>query len=227
MRRICEVADIHPETLYQRIDFSYRQCKVFVANREQALLDGMKVARLYIAVDRQDYTVNWSNQHDKRNVIMHSVGSADHGSGYVFGMHLDFDPTIDPAHVEADASAQNDHAISYPFRRYARLWLKSDYTDYIHQRRRMKKRIDRMKDVSSEIAETYAPCLNDWMWKRHSHKHSTLRYHPKGCRCILNIHSTVISSISNACLVELKNYDSSSIRNLASVPRACLLFAMK
>lgn len=227
MRRICEVADIHPETLYQRIDFFYRQCKAFVANREQALLDGMKVARLYIAVDRQDYTVNWSNQHDKRNVIMHSVGSADHGSGYVFGMHLDFDPTIDPAHVEADASAQNDHAISYPFRRYARLWLKSDYTDYIHQRRRMKKRIDRMKDVSSEIAETYAPCLNDWMWKRHSHKHSTLRYHPKGCRCILNIHSTVISSISNACLVELKNYDSSSIRNLASVPRACLLFAMK
>ena len=155
MRRICEVADIHPETLYQRIDFFYRQCKAFVANREQALLDGMKIPRLYIAVDRQDYTVNWSNQSDKRNVIMHAVGSADHGSGYVFGMHLDFDSSIDPAQIEADALVHDDQATSYPFRRYARLWLKSDYTDYIRQRRRMKKRATRMKDVSNDVAETY------------------------------------------------------------------------
>jgi len=122
MRRICEVADIHPETLYQRIDFFHRQCKAFVAAYERPLLEGKTIPRLYIAVDRQDYTVNWSNQHDKRNVIMHAVGSADHGSGYVFGMHLDFDPSIDPAHIEADAVAHNDHATSYPFRRYARLW---------------------------------------------------------------------------------------------------------
>ncbi|MDP2762110.1 MAG: hypothetical protein Q8O64_17220 [Sideroxyarcus sp.] len=155
MRRICEVADIHPETLYQRIDFFYRQCKAFVASYERPLLEGKNISRLYIAVDRQDYTVNWSNQHDKRNVIMHAVGSADHRSGYVFGMHLDFDPSLDPAKIEADAAARNDHAINYPFRRYARLWLKSDYTDYIRQRRRMKKRVARTKDVSNDVAETY------------------------------------------------------------------------
>ena len=51
MRRICEVADIHPETLYQRIDFFYRQCKAFVAAHEKPLLEGMAIPRLYIAVE--------------------------------------------------------------------------------------------------------------------------------------------------------------------------------
>ena len=140
MRRICELVEIHPETLYQRIDFLYRQCKIFTAAYEHQLMDGKTIPRLYIAVDRQDYTINWSNQHDKRNVIMHSVGSADLHTGYVFGMHLDFDPSLDSAKVEADALVINDHALSYAFRRYARLWLKSDYNDYIRQRRRLSKR---------------------------------------------------------------------------------------
>ncbi len=156
MRRICEVAEINPRTLYQRIDFFHEQCKAFVAAHERPLLEGMAIPRLYIAVDRQDYTVNWSNQHDKRNVIMHAVGSADHGTGYVFGMHLDFDPSLDTDQIEADAAALNDQAISYPFRRYARLWLKSDYTDHMRQHRRMRKRKSGVaRDVSADVADTY------------------------------------------------------------------------
>ncbi|MDO8706493.1 MAG: hypothetical protein Q7J84_16255 [Sulfuricaulis sp.] len=155
MRRICEVADIHPETLYQRIDFFYRQCKAFVAARERALLDGMPIRRLYLAIDRQDYVVNWSNQDDKRNVVLHAVGSADDETGYVFGMHLDFDPSLDPAVIEQDAAARNDHALSYPFRRYARLWLKADYTDQVRQRRRAQKRASRSGGVTADIAVAY------------------------------------------------------------------------
>lgn len=156
MRRICEVADVHPETLYQRIDFLHRQCKAFAAAYERPLLEGMAIPRLYIAVDRQDYTVNWSNQNDKRNVIMHAVGSADHGTGYVFGMHLDFDPSLDSSQIEADAATRNDHVLSYPFRRYARLWLRSDYTDHIRLRRRMSHRKGgALKDVTTDVADTY------------------------------------------------------------------------
>lgn len=161
MRRICEVAGIHPETLYQRIDFFYRQCKAFVAAHERPLLEGMSIPRLYIAVDRQDYTINWSNQHDKRNVVMHAVGSADHSSGYVFGMHLDFDPSLDPAQIEADAAARNDQAISYPFRRYARLWLKADYTDSLRRFDRLKKRKKGItKDVTSDVMDAYDTLAN-------------------------------------------------------------------
>jgi hypothetical protein len=145
----------NPKTLYQRINYFYEQCKAFAAANERPLLEGQAIRRLYIAVDRQDYTVNWSNQDDKRNIIMRAVGSADHGTGYVFGMHLDFDPSLEPALIEADAVARNDHAISYPFRRYARLWLKSDYTDYIRQRRRMVKRTGRARDVTNDVTDTY------------------------------------------------------------------------
>lgn len=156
MRRICEVAEINPKTLYQRIDFFHEQCKAFAAAHERPLFEGMAIPRLYIAVDRQDYTVNWSNQHDKRNVIMHAVGSADHGSGYVFGMHLDFDPSLDPALIEADAAVRNDQATSYPFRRYARLWLRSDYTDHMRQNSRMRKRKNNVaRDVTTDVADTY------------------------------------------------------------------------
>ncbi len=157
MRRICEVADINPETLYQRIDFFYKQCKAFACANEQPLLQGKAIPRLYIAVDRQEYTINWSNQHDKRNVVMSAVGSADQSTGYVFGMHLDFDPSLDPAQIEADATARNDHAISYPFRRYARLWLKTDYTDNIRRHGHGKKRkaAALMRDVTTDVEDTY------------------------------------------------------------------------
>lgn len=54
MRRICEVADVDPKTLYGKIDFRYRQCLYFIADREGRLLDGMPIRRLYLGCDRQD-----------------------------------------------------------------------------------------------------------------------------------------------------------------------------
>ncbi len=71
------------------------QCLKFAANRERALREGMEIRRLNIAVDRQDYVVNWTQREDKRNVVLHAVGSADNESGYVFGMHPNFDPALD------------------------------------------------------------------------------------------------------------------------------------
>lgn len=134
MRRICEAVEINPATLYQRIDFFYRQCLAFAANRERRLLDGsLRIPRLYLAVDRQDYVINWSNQDDRRNVTLHAAGSADDTTGYVFGMHLDFDSSLDRQVVEADAIARGDYAQPYAFRRYARVWLQEDYTDALRQ----------------------------------------------------------------------------------------------
>ena len=127
-----------------------------VCVRARAPIARRKTYRSFICiVDRQEYTVNWSNRHDKRTVIMHALGSADEVSGYVFGMHLDFDPSLDAAKIEADALAINDHAVSYPFRKYARLWLKADYTDNIRLARRAKRRVVKASDVSKDVADTY------------------------------------------------------------------------
>lgn len=132
-KRICETADISMPTLYNKIDFLQRQCLSFAANRERKLLEGMPIKRLYLGVDRQDHTINWTDSADKRNVVLHALGSADNDTGYVFGLHLNFDPTIDPSEVREKAIDYGDYNLKAPFRRYARVWLPSDYMEAVHK----------------------------------------------------------------------------------------------
>jgi transposase-like protein len=126
-RRICEIADIAPGTLYPKLDFLHRQCLAFVGHREQRLLQDFSIPRLYIGIDRQDYIVNWTQRQDKRNVQLTAVGSADNATRYVFGMHLNFDPDAEADVIEHEAAALKDGEVQMPFRRHARLWLASDY----------------------------------------------------------------------------------------------------
>ena len=139
MRRICEVADIGPESLYGKIDFIHRQCLAFAAHREHHLLAGMTIPRLYLGVDRQDYVVNWTRHADRRNVMLHAVGTADNNTGYVFGMHLNYDAAVDSEAVEKDALTTGDYQAKPPFRRYARYWLKADYSVAVLRASRRKK----------------------------------------------------------------------------------------
>lgn len=155
MRRICEVADIGPESVYGKIDFFYRQCLAFAADREQRLLNGMAIPRLYIGVDRQDYVVNWTRHEDRRNVMLHAVGSADNATSYVFGMHLNYDGELDSDIVEADALAVGDYQAKQPFRRYARCWLKEDYSEAVRYQASRKKKVGLglQSDIEAEYAE--------------------------------------------------------------------------
>ncbi|HXY54816.1 MAG TPA: hypothetical protein VEM40_09130 [Nitrospirota bacterium] len=129
LKRICEAADISMPTLYDKIDFLHKQCIEFASIREKELLNGMHIRRLYVAIDRQDYVINWNRSLDKRNVVLSSVGSADSTTGYVFGMHLNFDPVADPVAIEYDSEGLKDYEKRAPFRKYARLWLRQDYDD--------------------------------------------------------------------------------------------------
>ena len=155
MRRICEVADIGPESLYGKIDFLYRQCLAFAADREKRLLNGMPMSRFYIGVDRQDYVVNWTRHEDRWNVMLHAVGSSDNATGYVFGMHLNYDATLNSESVEADALAMGDYQAKLPFRRYARCWLKEDYSAAV-RKQAMRKRIASglQGEIEAEYTET-------------------------------------------------------------------------
>lgn len=155
MRRICEVADIGSEGLYGKIDFLYRQSLAFAADREKRLLAGMAIPRLYIGVDRQDYMVNWNRREDRRNVMLHAVGSADNGTSYVFGMHLNYDPALDSDVIEMDAIAAGDYQSKLPFRRYARCWLKQDYMASLrNSTARRKKKVG--QNLQGDIESVYA-----------------------------------------------------------------------
>ena len=48
-------------------------------------------------------------------------------SGYVFGMHLNFDPGLTGELVNQEALVSGDTTLAPPFRRYARVWLNVDY----------------------------------------------------------------------------------------------------
>lgn len=158
MRRICEVADIGPEGLYGKIDFLHRQSLAFAAHREAHLLAGMPVSRLYLATDRQDYVVNWNRQEDRRNVVLHAVGTADNATGYVFGMHLNYDPVLDAEVVERQAAAAGDYQAKVPFRRFARCWLKGDYVAALKSSpaaRRKRAGSDLNGDIDATYAEAF------------------------------------------------------------------------
>lgn len=129
MRRICDVTGLHPKVVYDKFQWIHRQCELFAGDRERRMFEGaVALPKMYVAVDRQQYVVNWSKRKDKRNVMLAAIASADLTSGYVFGFHLNFDGEADPTQVEADSLAIGDAALSPPYRKYARIWLPDDYT---------------------------------------------------------------------------------------------------
>lgn len=105
---VFEMAELDPKTIYGKIAFIHRQCLAFSGDRELRLLQGMTLPKMYIAVDRQAHNVNWSSRRDRRNVVLNAIASADLESGYVFGFHLNFDPSMDPLQVEREANAAGD-----------------------------------------------------------------------------------------------------------------------
>ncbi|MCF4114467.1 MULTISPECIES: helix-turn-helix domain-containing protein [Dethiosulfovibrio] len=130
IRRICEILSLSPSTVYRKIDFIHRQCLGFVAKRENEWAK-KGCQRVYVSLDRQDYTINWKKKTDRRNVVLSAIGSADNETGYVFGMHLNYNPSLDRTQVNEDALHCGEAMVPLPFRKYAHLWLDCDYEDSI------------------------------------------------------------------------------------------------
>jgi LSD1 subclass zinc finger protein len=126
LSRIVSIFGISWEVLYNRIDFIHTQCLAFVANRENKLRD-MSIDRLYLSIDKQEYEINWTDRKDKRSIVLAAMASADNATGYVFGIHPNFDYSLDKVAIEADALRINDASLPDPLKKYARLWLEADY----------------------------------------------------------------------------------------------------
>lgn len=157
LKRIMEVVGISASTLYGKIDFIHQRCLMFAATKERNLRE-LTIPRVYISVDRQDYLINWSEASDKRNIVLSALGSADNDTGYVFGCHLNYDPRYEAMAIERGAKELGDHDIPRPFRRYARYWLSSDYTESI---KRNGQRKAAKKQLLLKVKTTY-----DAAWER-------------------------------------------------------------
>lgn len=127
LSRIEEVTGLDCKSLYGKINFIHRQFMLLAQNREKTLLEGFSLPKMYVAVDRQMLMVNWNSRKERRNVQLNAIGTADLSSGYVFGMHLNFDDGVDPNQLDALAQQAGDYLTPEPYRKYARFWLKPDY----------------------------------------------------------------------------------------------------
>jgi hypothetical protein len=133
LKGICDIYGITMDTVYRKIDFIYSQCNRFLEARESRLLKGMVLPKMYLAVDRQYYAVNWRIRKNKRNIILYGVACADNRSGYVFSNDINYDFSIDPGLIELEAEKNEDYKKNIPFRRHARLWLMKDFIAAVKQ----------------------------------------------------------------------------------------------
>jgi transposase-like protein len=152
MRRMCELADITMYTLYRKIEFIHRQCIAFAAIQERQMME-LAIRRLYLSVDRQIHLVNWNRADEKQNIFLNAVGTADNKSGYVFGIHVNYDSYIDANQVEQNALECGDNSMLVPFRRYARVWLAQDYMDALEKNIRLREGYK--KDLKNSIQDVY------------------------------------------------------------------------
>lgn len=127
IRRIVKLLGISTSVLYTRLDFIHRQCTLFAGERERALMDKKDLGSRYISVDRQKLLVNWASKKTRKNTTLLSIASADQDSGYLYAANLNFDPDLDEDEVLGDMPRFGDHKLRLPFRRYARVWLESDF----------------------------------------------------------------------------------------------------
>ena len=156
IRSMARVADVSPQTVYDKLDFIHRQCLAFQADREGRIA-AMGLRRLYISSDRQDYVLNWSTRHDRRNTQLTAIASADNRSGYVFGMHVNFDSSIDTERMEAEAIVAGDFDKAEPsFRKFARLWTTPDYAESkLDDPTELPERVHDTGDVRRDVAAGY------------------------------------------------------------------------
>lgn len=129
MRRICEVLDLNPATLYNKLSYLAEVASQHIAQYEQKMLsEGFNLRRAYVSIDRQDHLLNWGSQLDRRYTALGAIGAVENASGYILALQLNFDPECNPQDIEADAIAAGDYDVPRAYRRNARLWLRRDHT---------------------------------------------------------------------------------------------------
>ena len=73
----------------------------------------------------------------------------------MFGLHLNFDPSLDPATVAKDAESSGDLVVKIPLRKNARVWLPRDYQDAANASLKRRK-AETYGTLPEDIEQTYA-----------------------------------------------------------------------
>ena len=91
---------------------------------------------------------------DRRNVELSTYSTVDVDSGFILGMHCNFDGRVDPFEVNMEAFEIGDLDVPEPFRKYGHYWLAGDE---LRAGRAMARRDDRARiDLITQIEELYS-----------------------------------------------------------------------
>lgn len=152
--RIVHMLGINWDMFYRRIDFIHKQCLDFVATQENELYQ-LDFDRLYLSVDRQNHSVNWVERGDKRNTILNAIATADNTTGYVFGVHPNFDMSVNRIDAQNEANFIGDEKFDPAFRKFARIWLNADYEKAL-DRASIRKKLKPTTSLEDTISDKYA-----------------------------------------------------------------------
>lgn len=152
IRKISYLTRTTLPTVYGKLQFIREQCLRFAGEHERSLA-GRAFRRLYIAIDRQDHLVNWTSAKDRRTVTLQAVASADCRTGFVFGVHINYDPSLDLESVERDSLALGDYDRDPANRRHARVWLWHEHQAAIGPVRKKARKAKLEEQVSQAYSE--------------------------------------------------------------------------
>jgi hypothetical protein len=94
LNAIMRKLDIHPETLYGRIDFIHEQMIAFESFKLRALrAPGWKRYHYALATDAQDCMVNWVSRERRIAIQLSTITTAENITGFIFRTDVNFDPT--------------------------------------------------------------------------------------------------------------------------------------
>lgn len=110
---------------------------------------------LRLSVDTQEYQLNWTNKHDRRNATFSTICSIDQDSRCILGMSANYDALADSFEINKESALNGDALKSEAFRKYAHYWLSCD--EFQGGRTLGQKLgLAKSEDILKQIAETYA-----------------------------------------------------------------------
>lgn len=62
-----------------------------------------------------DNASHWQVRKDKRNIQLSAIAAVDNEHGYCFGVHLNFDPSLDAAAIQAEVETNGDQQFENGF----------------------------------------------------------------------------------------------------------------
>jgi transposase-like protein len=130
--KIAEILGLSHRDVYRKLDFIYERVCAFTAEREGTFegADWQRHGRRF-ATDSQTLTLNWPSKRTRAPVAVHHLCTAHANSGYIVAAHLQLDPAVDLPAIEGQMSSVGDFALPRAFRSQARVWSKSEFSDYI------------------------------------------------------------------------------------------------